>query len=81
MKCNIGKIDRGIRLGVGIGLVAFGSVGVNILLVSVLGLIIMGTGVIKTCPLYTLFGFNTLGKQDSSCESPAHAKEEEHTLG
>ncbi len=81
MKCNVGKIDRGIRLGVGIGLVAFGSVGVNILLVSVLGLIIMGTGVIKTCPLYTLVGFNTLGKQDSSCESPVRATEEEHTLG
>lgn len=59
MKQNIGGIDRYIRIGIGAILVIVGTVGINSLIVSVIGLIIMGTGVFRFCGLYTLLGINT----------------------
>jgi len=57
MKCNIGTIDRIIRVILGSGILAagvyFGSWW------GALGLFPLVTAAIAWCPLYRLFGFST----------------------
>jgi hypothetical protein len=60
MKTNVGRTDRTIRILLGIGLFAFFFVsGGNVRWVGLLGLIALVTGIIGTCPLYSLIGTNT----------------------
>lgn len=76
MKKNIGIVDRYVRMGAGIALVIIGTVGINSILVGILGIILMATAVFRFCGLYTLLGINTacpLGKQPPKTE----AKKEE----
>jgi hypothetical protein len=63
---NVGSRDAGIRGIVGALLLVasaflhtrpFLSLGVGFL-----GLIFLGTGLFRICPLYTLFGINTCGR-------------------
>jgi hypothetical protein len=58
MTTNIGSIDRIIRILVGlalIGLTLAGQIGVW----GWLGIVPLGTGLLKTCPLYTVLGVST----------------------
>jgi hypothetical protein len=58
MTTNIGSIDRIIRILVGlvlIGLTLAGQIGVW----GWLGIVLLGTGLLKTCPLYTVLGVST----------------------
>ena len=63
MTCNVGGIERPIRVLVGILMLAIGafanlpSIGTAIVLV--LGSIALVTGAIGYCPLWALFGMNT----------------------
>jgi Protein of unknown function (DUF2892) len=63
MTCNVGGIERPIRVLVGILMLAIGafanlpSIGTTIVLV--LGSIALVTGAIGYCPLWVLFGMNT----------------------
>jgi len=63
MACNVGGVERPIRIVVGIialGIGAFAGlppVGTGVALV--VGTIALVTGVIGFCPLWTLFGINT----------------------
>jgi hypothetical protein len=60
MKANIGSIDRSIRIVVGlvlIGATLLGFIGPW----GWLGVIALATGVIRICPAYLPFGFNTCG--------------------
>lgn len=63
MTCNVGGIERPIRIVVGIlalGIGAFGGlppVGTGVALV--VGAIALVTGVIGFCPLWTVLGINT----------------------
>lgn len=63
MTCNVGGIERPIRIVVGIGLLGLGAfVGLSPELTAValvLGTIALVTGVIGFCPLWKLFGLNT----------------------
>jgi hypothetical protein len=63
---NVGGIDRGLRLVVGLLLVAcalFAQMdGLARLLVGAFGLIVLLTGAFGTCYLYTLLGFSTAKK-------------------
>lgn len=55
---NIGTVDRLLRLGLGILLIAlalFGVIGIW----GWLGLVLVGTAFLKFCPAYALFGFKT----------------------
>jgi hypothetical protein len=67
MTCNVGGIERPIRIGVGILLLAIGAfanlslLGTAVLLVA--GTIALVTGVIQFCPLWALFGMNTCATQ------------------
>jgi hypothetical protein len=63
MKANMGSADRWIRFILGIGLILlFFFTAAPIKYVGILGIIFVVTALIKWCPLYTLFGFNTKGK-------------------
>jgi len=56
--CNIGKIDKMIRIIVGLALVAYGLVFDN-MLVSAIGAIPLSTALVSFCPLYSIFKLNT----------------------
>ena len=58
MTTNIGTVDRMLRLGLGIGLIALSLFGV-IGLWGWLGLVPIATAFLKFCPAYALFGFKT----------------------
>jgi len=64
---NVGMIDRVVRIILGIVFIAvfaFNMVAAPwSYLVALIGLIALVTGAIGTCPLYSLIGLNTLGKQ------------------
>ena len=58
MKCNVGGVDRMLRMVVGlvlIGLAVTGTVGVW----GWIGVVPLATGLFKFCPAYTLLGVNT----------------------
>ena len=63
MTCNVGGVERPIRIVVGIALLGIGafaglpSVGTGIALV--VGTIALVTGAIGFCPVWTLLGINT----------------------
>lgn len=61
MKTNEGRMDRGIRIVVGIAMLAAGwyvggTMGITL---GVIGLIPLLTGLIGWCPLYAMFNINT----------------------
>lgn len=61
-KTNVGGIDRIIRIVAGLALLAayflMPEFGYRWVLV-VLGLVALGTGLTKSCALYSLFGFSS----------------------
>jgi len=67
MKTNEGKLDRILRIVVGLGLLSLVFVGPQTLW-GLVGLVPLLTGLAGYCPLYQVFGFNTcpfktVGKQ------------------
>jgi hypothetical protein len=63
MTCNVGGIERPIRILVGILLLAAAALGnlpaLALAMALVLGVIAVLTGAIGYCPLWALFGMNT----------------------
>jgi hypothetical protein len=57
MMCNIGKIDRTIRLILGVVIIGWGVMNNSWL--GAIGLIPLGTALIGWCPLYTILGINS----------------------
>jgi hypothetical protein len=58
MKKNLGQVDKIARIAVGLLLIALtllGTIGVW----GWIGVILLVTGVMGTCPAYSLFGFST----------------------
>ncbi len=64
MKSNLGITDRVIRMFLGVAVAMF-FVYQNSMW-ALLGLIPFVTGIIGTCPLYNILGFNTLESGSSS---------------
>jgi hypothetical protein len=64
---NVGMIDRGVRIILGIVLIAVFALNMVAApwsyLVALIGLIALVTGVAGTCPLYSLLGITTLEKK------------------
>jgi hypothetical protein len=60
MKCNVGSIDRILRISVGIVLVALAAIGI-VGWWGWLGLIPLATGIFRFCPAYPLLGINSCG--------------------
>ena len=55
---NEHPIERGIRVVLGVGILSLAFVGPKTPL-GYLGLVPIATGLLGSCPLYTLFGFST----------------------
>lgn len=68
MTCNVGGTERGIRIVVGIALIAAGALaglseGVTIA-AYVVGAVALVTGAVGYCPAWQLFGINTCPTPD-----------------
>ncbi len=64
MKKNVGRIDRIARLVGGIMLLGlYGALDPPWKYVTLLGLVLVGTALSGTCPLYQLFGISTCGRR------------------
>lgn len=57
-KLNVGGIDRVLRIVLGLVLIALVFVGPKTPL-GWIGIVPLLTGLMRTCPLYTLIGLNT----------------------
>lgn len=55
---NEGTIDRALRVMLGLGLLSLTIVGPATLW-GLVGIVPLATGLLGTCPVYSLFGFNT----------------------
>jgi hypothetical protein len=66
MKANVGFVDMFIRIFLGI--VMIGMAVANVfpapwgMIIGIVGIVPLATGLMKFCPLYTLLGINTKGK-------------------
>lgn len=60
MKTNMGSLDRGIRIAIGVLLIALAATG-TIGWWGWLGVALLATGLIGWCPPYSLLGINTCG--------------------
>ncbi|MBR3370282.1 MAG: DUF2892 domain-containing protein [Rhodobacteraceae bacterium] len=58
---NVGGIDRILRIVVGLALLAgfFLNSDASLRWLYLIGLVPLATGVMQTCPLYSLIGLNT----------------------
>lgn len=69
MACNVGGVERPIRIFVGVVLLAIGAFAslplVGTAMALVVGTIALVTGVIQYCPLWALFGMSTCPAQMS----------------
>ena len=60
---NVGSIDRGIRVALGLGLLSLLFIQQdNSRWFGLVGLIPLFTAYLSWCPLYTILGVNTCGK-------------------
>lgn len=67
MRTNVGKTDRTVRILLGAGmLVVFFWAGGDLRWLGLLGLIALLTGIIGTCPIYSLLGTNTCEQKKDS---------------
>ncbi len=59
---NVGGIDRALRIIIGLGLILAWYLlpghGLRVLYL-VLGIVVLATALLRTCPLYSLLGINT----------------------
>ena len=57
---NVGTIDRPLRILAGAGLIALAATG-TIGVWGYIGVVPLLTGLLRTCPVYSLLGVNTCG--------------------
>ena len=63
MKINLGKIDRTIRIILGIILITLAATGI-LSPWGWIGLVFLLTGLLKFCPAYNLLGMNSCPMQE-----------------
>lgn len=61
MSTNVGGIDRILRIVVGLALIAgfFLNPDASLRWLYLIGIVPLATGLLSTCPLYSLLGINT----------------------
>lgn len=67
MNENVGSVDRALRVVVGIALVLagwLGSGGALGIILIVVGLVLIVTGLMSRCPIYSVAGLDTVEKDD-----------------
>ena len=62
MKANIGAVDRGLRIVVGIVLMVLAATG-SIGWWGWIGIMPLATGLFSRCPAYSLLGLNTCSRK------------------
>ncbi len=62
MKCNAGKVDRGVRIVAGAALIVWAFMGGPVW--AWIGIAPLVTGLIGYCPAYPLFGVNTCSTEN-----------------
>ena len=61
---NVGNLDRVLRIVFGLALIAFALVSsVSWSWVGWIGVVPLATGLLNTCPAYSLLGINTCDKK------------------
>ena len=60
MKCSVGRIDRVLRISVGLILISLAASNV-IGAWGWIGIVPLTTGLFKFCPLYPILGINSCG--------------------
>jgi hypothetical protein len=64
MQKNVGGIDRGLRIALGVGLLAWAALGQDSAhLWGLVGLVPLATGLMGWCPAYLPFGIKTCRTQ------------------
>ena len=58
MDCNVGGVDRTLRIVAGLAIVAAGVAG-PLGWWGVIGLVPLATGIMRYCPAYAIFGIRT----------------------
>ena len=78
---NVGMIDRAVRIVVGFLVLGYGAIFISFplnLVVAFIGLVLVATGALGTCALYSLIGINTCGSgkcdEKSASEAPKERK-------
>ncbi len=61
MSCNVGGIDRILRVIVGLGLVAYAFFGAQP--IAYIGIVPLVTGLFGFCPIYPIFKISTCKKK------------------
>jgi hypothetical protein len=60
MSRNVGTLERVLRVVLGLVILGlYGATEPPLKYFTLLGLIPLGTGLLGTCPIYTLFGYST----------------------
>ncbi len=63
MKSNVGNLDRTLRVLVGIALLSLLYLGEGQLRwLGLIGIVPIATGLMRFCPLYSIFGINTCNR-------------------
>lgn len=57
MACNVGTIDKVLRIGAGLALVVWAFISGN--LIGYVGVIFIVTALFSFCPFYSLLGINS----------------------
>lgn len=68
MTCNVGIIDKVIRVIAGLGLLLYGVVTApqtGSFAIAIVGLVLLITALISFCPLYAILGINTSCKRNA----------------
>ncbi|WP_137125837.1 DUF2892 domain-containing protein [Roseomonas sp. HF4] len=63
MNCNVGGVDRGLRIVAGLVILALGLAG-PLGWWGLVGLVPLATGVFRFCPAYSLLGIRTCAAAD-----------------
>jgi len=66
---NVGRKDKNIRIAVGIVLLLIGLFFAKSFWITLIGAVVLGTGVLSFCGLYTLLGMNTASVAEQATAS------------
>jgi hypothetical protein len=69
-RCNVGTIDRLVRVAAGAALIATGLTGLIsgaiALVAGFLGIVLLSTAALRFCPIYRTLGWSTCGPEARS---------------
>lgn len=67
---NVGRNDKNIRIAVGALLIIVGLFFAKSVLLTLIGIVVLATGLLSFCALYTLLGMNTATSAEQQSANP-----------